>query len=337
MNIVQVLGGNEDGGLEKHVIELCNDLAKRSHKVTLISHKRYESFLDKGVAFRELDMSVSRYSPFMLFKLVKILNSLEYEIIHTHANKATQIVNSMRTFLKHPKIVSTLHSYKKNLSMFEKSDFVISVSDKVGQRLTNVKKATIYNGIEPKDITNKEELYSKYNVKEGDCIVSSIGRLVDVKGFDILLEAFIGIDAKLLIVGEGKEEENLKNLTKKLALEEQVLFTGFVKNVEEIIAISDLVVIASKKEGFPYTFVETTLHNKPIISTDVSDIAQIIDNRYIVNYGDVKGLHEKISYFRDNFKECNSDFLSVYEFAQQNLTREKMVDKTIEIYKKVLH
>ena len=152
MRVCQVLAGNEDGGLEKHTVELSKELKRRNIDVTIIAHKKFKDEFD-GVKFISFDLTKSRNNIFMLLSLYKILKKENFDIIHTQANKATSIIVKLKYFLN-SKIVSTLHSYKKNLSPFYKSDYVITVSKKIGEKLNIKNKTTIYNGIKFKDISD---------------------------------------------------------------------------------------------------------------------------------------------------------------------------------------
>ena len=107
MKICQVLAGIEDGGLEKHTIELSKQLVNRGFDVTVIAHKDFESFFG-NINFIPLDLSKSRNNFFILFKLFKILKKGNFDIIHTQANKATSMVVKLKPFID-SKIIATLH------------------------------------------------------------------------------------------------------------------------------------------------------------------------------------------------------------------------------------
>ena len=63
MHICMVMAGDEEGGLEKHVVELANGLAQAGQKVTLIAHEKYAERVS-GVEFKALDLSKSRKTRF---------------------------------------------------------------------------------------------------------------------------------------------------------------------------------------------------------------------------------------------------------------------------------
>ena len=336
MKICQVLAGNENGGLEKHTIELSKQLVNKGFDVTVIAHKDFaESF--ENINFIALDLSKSRNNFFILFKLYKILKKGKFDIIHTQANKATSMVTKIKSFIN-AKIVSTLHSYKKNLSAFEKSDFVITVSNKIGLRLRNEKKVTIYNGIEFNEIEKIDDVFQKYNISKNKFLITSVGRLCDVKRFDLLIKSIKNLDVFCILVGDGENKNSLVELTKKENIQEKVLFTGNIENIDvkKILSISKLFVITSDREGFPYVFIESLLCKIPVISTDVSDIKDIIGEDYIVPFNKYNKLNEKINYIKNNYDEVLEDFQEKFDYAQNRFTIENMVNETIEVYKEVL-
>ena len=337
MKICQVLAGNEDGGLEKHTIELSKQLVNRGFDVTVIAHKDFESFFE-NINFIPLDLSKSRNNFFILFKLYKILKKGNFDIIHTQANKATSMVIKIKSFIN-AKIVSTLHNYKRNLTAFEKSDFVITVSDNIGKNLKTKKRTTIYNGISFNNSDNLNiNLYEKYNIPENKFIICSVARLTKVKRFELILSAIKDLDLHLILVGSGDEENNLKKETQRLNIKDKVTFTGNLENIEvkKIISSSSLFVMSSDNEGFPYTFVETMFCKTPFISTPVSDMEKLLGDKYTIPFSNVEKLSDKIEYIKDNYDEVLKDFQEKFEYAQNKFTIENMVDETIDIYKKVL-
>ena len=331
MRVVQVLGGAEDGGLEKHVIELSKELKKRNIDISVIAHKKFKNEF-KDVNFIELDLSKGRNNPLMLYKLYTILKKESFDIIHTQANKATDMVIKLKPFLS-SKIVSTLHNYKNNLKSFEKSDFVITVSDKIGENLKTKNKTTIYNGIAVKEI-KKIDLYQEFNIPKSKFVLCSVGRFVDVKKFDILIESIKETDVHLILVGDGYNKEQLVRLSNS----KQVTFTGYLdqKKTKEIVNSSHIFVMTSQREGFPYTFVESMFCQTPFISTPVSDIEKFITPKYIVPFNDKKKLRKKILYAKDNYDQVLQDFNPIFKLAKEKFSVENMTNSVIDIYIKVL-
>ncbi|MFH4377113.1 glycosyltransferase, partial [Acinetobacter baumannii] len=74
MHICMVMAGDEEGGLEKHVVELANGLAQAGQKVTLIAHEKYAERVS-GVEFKALDLSKSRKNPILLWQLYQTIKA----------------------------------------------------------------------------------------------------------------------------------------------------------------------------------------------------------------------------------------------------------------------
>lgn len=320
MKICQVLAGNEDGGLEKHTIELSHELQKEGLDITVIAHKKFADAFT-NIHFIPLDLSKGRHNLVILFKLYQIFKKEKFNIIHTQANKATAMVIKLKPFLQ-SKIVSTLHNYKKNLNPFYHADFVITVSDKIGEKLQIPNKVTIYNGLNfHKRDDLQIDLHQKYGIDQNKFIICTVARLTRAKRFDILLNALKGTDVHLVLVGGGEDEEDLKQLAKDLYIEDDVTFTGNLDNheVQQIIFSSKLFVMTSDNEGFPYTFIETMFCNTPFLSTPVSDIEKIIGKKYIVPFGDAEKVSAQIDFIKNNYKEVLKEYQKILVFQKKNL------------------
>jgi len=113
-----------------------------------------------------------------------------------------------------------------------------------------------------------------------------VGSLIKRKHADRLLEIFSKVKEKteqthlqLWIVGEGPEEESLKILTQRLNLSDQVKFWGQRRDVPELLAQSDVLVLLSENEGFPNVALEAMANGVPVIISDVAGSGEIITHR----------------------------------------------------------
>lgn len=333
------MAGNEDGGLEKHTIELSKQLKNRGYDVSVIAHKDFAPFFE-GINFIFLDLSKGRNNFFILYKLYKILKKEKFDIIHTQANKATSMVIKLKKYINNSKIVSTLHNYKSNLSAFEKSDFAITVSDKISENLKNKNKKTIYNGITfDKSLDLKDDLNKRFNIDEDKFIICSVARFTKVKRFELLIKALEKLNVHLILVGDGTEFNALKKLSQDLNIENKITFTGAIENneVKNIVYNSLLFVMTSDNEGFPYTFVESMFCKTPFISTPVSDMKKILGEKYIIEFNNVINIIEKVNYVKDNYEVVLNEFQEKFIFSEKEFTVKNMVDETIKVYKKVLN
>ena len=110
----------------------------------------------------------------------------------------------------------------------------------------------------------------------------SIGNLVPSKGHDILIRAAAALpDARILIVGEGPQAESLRALARQLDVADRVSLLGALPHEElpELYSASDVLVLASEREGWPNVLLEAMACGTPVLSTAVSGATEIITCR----------------------------------------------------------
>ena len=80
------------------------------------------------------------------------------------------------------------------------------------------------------------------------------------------------------IVGAGEDEKKLKNLAKKLGVEDKVIFAGYNKNIKTYLLRSDLGILSSRWEGFGLVSVEMLSSGLPLVATNVYGLKEITQN-----------------------------------------------------------
>ncbi len=132
-----------------------------------------------------------------------------------------------------------------------------------------------------------------------------IGRLVDRKGVDILIEAFARYhandpDSALIVVGDGQERDAYEKLAAGTAAKESIIFTGFLSGEVRyaLLARADVCVIPSinvgdQSEGLPVVFMEALLYGKTAVISDETGAHEVAEdgvNAFIVRAGSVDAL-----------------------------------------------
>lgn len=165
--------------------------------------------------------------------------------------------------------------------LYNKADKIITVSNEIKIDLVekfNIdenKVEVIYNPFDYKLIKSlsKESIEDEYKEIFNNQVVINIGRLTESKGQWNLIKSFYELKktnptCKLIILGKGELEQDLKKLTKKLKLENDVFFLGFHKNPFKFIANADVFALTSRHEGFPMCLAEAMICGTPIVSVD---------------------------------------------------------------------
>ena len=267
MKIVHLVLSETFAGIEQHVDELLSN--NLTENPILICNESIADYFDKNIMIYKIN-NISRRSLFGKYKLNKILKKINPDIVHTHGSKTTSLISSInRNKYKH---VATVHGVKKNKSMYEKSDFVIGVSQNTIEGINNLSRV-ITNWWYPK--------LSKFN-KKNKKYALAIGRLEKIKGFDLLISSWINIKTNLIIIGSGKEKQNLINLINKKNLTEKISILDNIKKDELINFYRDAssLIISSRDEGGPRVALEALYLGVPVLSTDVGHMNYILPRNY---------------------------------------------------------
>jgi len=337
MKICQVLCSRGAGGLERHFVDLCNRLAER-HDIIAIAHPEFRASLNAQVRFEPLDMSGWRYNPLVLTRLYGVLRRHHPDIVHAQANKAAAMVGLLRRAIR-AKRVATVHNLKRDTRMFRSFDQVIAVSRQAAAQLKHSHVEVIFNGIVPPTLPLKADhqyLCASLGVELPQPTVISVGRLVPAKGFDVLLRAWTDVKASLVIVGDGPQRSALEKLARELALSDRVIFAGFRQDVPALLAGADLMVIASRNEGFPYVLVEGLHVRQVVVATRVPGAMDVLPESFMVDYGAPEQLAAAVRRVLADVEAARRIFAPVWELAARELSLARMAEKTEQVYQKAL-
>jgi glycosyltransferase involved in cell wall biosynthesis len=165
---------------------------------------------------------------------------------------------------------------------------LVVVSKSVGELYTEKERhklRVVYNGID-QDFFNPalydaDKIRTGFGVRPDQPVISVIGRLHSSKNHDDLLKATRTLverwpDLQVLVVGDGPLEEEIKGRIDELGLELNVRLLGYMEDVREVLAASDLMVLPSEHEAFGRAVVEAMLMEKPVVATNVGGLPELI-------------------------------------------------------------
>lgn len=329
MNICLVMAGDEEGGLEKHVVELAAGLAERGHHVSLIAHEKYRARLHPTIGFYAVNLAKSRRNLIVLFQLWYVLRQISPDVVHAHGNKAAAMVGPLLRWLNVGS-VATLHSKKNKTKMFAPFDQVIAVSAIAAQTLQHPHIQVVLNGIASPIINACKKISPP--------MVLAVGRLVAVKGYDVLLHAWakLAVPAQLWIAGEGQQHAKLSQLIQSLGLAQHVQLLGQRDDIAQLMRQATVHVISSHYEGGPYTLAEALLVDTPVVGTDVGMMADFVPAIYRCTFNDSDALAHVLMQALQHSDQLLQDFLPVFEQAKQRLTLSAMLDQVEQVYQDVI-
>lgn len=371
VKVLHLISGGDKGGAKTHVFTLLSALME-DIEINVIC------FME-GIFYQEIkNMPIPsmlikqryRNDLTILTKLIKHIRTNRYDIIHAHGARANFIASLLRPFVKIP-MITTVHSdyrmdftqniYKKmvftelNAVSLRFLDYYIAVSNSfkdmlVERKFNKDKIYTVYNAIDfnmevsymPKGEFLK--LHDLTEKAENKTIIGIIGRFDKVKGHEVFIKSAFEIlktnsNVLFLLAGEGADQNNLKNLTKTLGIQEHIVFMGFIDDIFSFINAIDINVMSSYSESFPYVILEGGFMKKATVSTAVGGIPDLIkegETGFLAQAGNHVELSEKILKFINDETLRDKLGLNLYNYAKENFSRESMKNRHIEIYKDVL-
>lgn len=270
--IIEVSSDTNIGGAGKCLLTLLEnfDYERFEVKVVLPENSLLKPHIDKmkipvievkGIADKSLDFGA-------VSELKRIFKTEKPDLVHTHASMSARIAAKQAG----AKIVYTRHSVfppskkisrglGKKINGFVNNslaDGIIAVAEAAKENLTDTgisadKITVILNGVDgltPAAPEEKDAIRKRFGVKDGEKVVSIVARLEDIKGHEYFIEAAdeilkSGIKARFFIAGTGSYESVLKEKVKRLNLEKNVIFTGFISDVDKLMNITDVQANAS--------------------------------------------------------------------------------------------
>lgn len=129
----------------------------------------------------------------------------------------------------------------------------------------------------------KDNLRKEFGISKDDTVITYVAELIPRKNQSFLIDAMKDIvtknkNVKLLLVGTGALKEQYENQIKSLNLNDNVILTGYRKDVPKIFRITDIGVSTSKQEGLPINLVEAMLSEVPVVASNVRGNNEIVEN-----------------------------------------------------------
>lgn len=312
------------GGSGVVATELGIMMANRGHELHYISSSIPFRFLDahRNIYFHEVTIegySVFKYPPYdiaLANRIAQVIETKKLDLLHVHYAMPHAVSAALGKDMAGSNIgvITTLHGTDVTILGHDpglrntvryginKSTVVTAVSESLKQETIELIKPdkeiqTIYNFIDEKTYIPLDpgKLKSDLDILADEKVIIHISNFRDVKNIPDIVKSFKTIietiDAKLLLVGEGPEKENIVKLVDELELQKHVIFTGKRNDMSELLAISDMMFHLSEKEAFGLVLLEALACGVPSVATDRGGIPEVIEdgvNGFLVPFGDVE-------------------------------------------------
>lgn len=219
--------------------------------------------------------------------LIKILKERKYDVVHIHGNSCTTYLELSSTVKAHiPLKIVHIHNVKNNFKIINfllkkyinnKSDIRLSCSEQAGEWIFYKKFYVMKNIINTNEFRfsfeNRQLIRDIYNINNDIFLIGMVGRLNEQKNQQFIIKNFQKIkkiipNSKLMIVGSGPLENDLKEIAMHSDFANDILFTGFKSNINMFMSAFDLLVFPSKFEGFGMVAVEAQIAGLHVISSN---------------------------------------------------------------------
>lgn len=258
------------------------------------------------------------------YKLIKSLcENNHYDIVHCHSPIGGVVTRlACKNVRKEgTKVVYTAHGFHffkgapiKNWLIFypiEKlcakyTDMLITINKEdyeVARKFPAINIVKIPGiGIHTEEFKNRlvdiKEKRAEFGISKDDFIFMSVGQISKRKNHEVIIKALSLIEdkkVKYLIIGFGELENQLKDLVKKLNLEDRVIFGGYRKDIKELLHIANGFAFPSRQEGLPVALMEAMSVGQPVICSRIRGNTDLIEDGkggYLYDYNDYRGFAE---------------------------------------------
>lgn len=367
------------GGSGVVATELGIELANRGHDIHFISYSQPIRLIEDHprIHFHEVEVSqypLFQYPPYDLAlatRMAEVAQVYELDLLHVHyaiphsvsALLARQMLANARNGAKRKlPFVTTLHGTDITLIgldrsylpitrfSIEQSDGVTAISDYLKER--TVKEFDVQNEINVIPNFVNCDLYTRNNkhaddrAKYADAnerILVHLSNFRPVKRVCDVVEIFDRVQkkvpARLMMIGDGPDRANAEYLVRKKGLQKRVCFLGKTDNVENKLAIADLMLMPSELESFGLAALEAMACKVPAISTNVGGVPELIEHGksgMLAEVGDVETMAKYAIDLLSDEKALRTMGESARFQAQSHFCATKIIAKYEALYARVL-
>lgn len=285
--------------------------------------------LDKDVNIYEIPFKRNPIHPSnvkALKKLIKLQSKNEYDIVHVHTPTAGVYGRLLKIKFPKLKTIYTAHGfhfydgapmqnwliyYPIERVMAKLTDTIITMNNEDYERAKkfNINETYKVNGVgvdlSKYSMSNIDirAVRESNNLKDNDFVILMIAEVNKNKNHKQMIDAIKilkkrGIDnIKVICTGQGPMLDEINNYIYERNLENNIKMLGYRTDINKLIAICDIGILMSYREGLPRNIMELMACGKPVIGTNIRGIRDLIkDNKngYLVNVGDSKDTADKI-------------------------------------------
>lgn len=313
-----------------------------------------DEFKDIGITVHAL--GCSRWNlPLAAFRLRTFLSRKNPAVVHAHAGRGAMLAPLCAPVST--KVFTTFHNVASGFSFPTRKGRLLTdrwltgrtcVSEAVNEswRAFGINNAaTVYNPVDVSrykiDTAAAGTVRKEFNIPEDVKLLLNVGRLTFAKAQDVLLDAVAALkkqqnnDFRLIIAGQGPDEEKLKARAKELGLEETVYFAGFRKDVQKLLAAADIFVFPSRWEGLPVTALEAMAAGTVVLASDIKPTKEYLTDGVsglVTPVNDAKKLSDCLNNLLNNKAKRERFAAAGQAYVRQYFAPEYIARQYLSIY-----
>lgn len=331
----------------------------------------------EGVRFIDWRHATRSWAPISdmraFVELVRILRREKFDLVHTHNPKPGILGRVAARIAKVPIVVNTVHGlYATPSDRFLKRLLVLS-AERIAARFSDLelyqseediewakraslaspsKLALLGNGTDLSSYSPAavppgriSELRDELGIAADAVVVGTVGRLVAEKGFHEFLYSARQIrrshpNVRFLWVGPSDpEKKDSISLSRVASNESPIIFTGWREDVRDLLAVIDVFVLASWREGLPRSAVEAAAMGKPMVLTDIRGCREVVTDGLegtLVPPRNVGSLHSAIERFVDDAELRARMGVAARLKALAKFDEDRVAEVVVDHYKRLI-
>jgi glycosyltransferase involved in cell wall biosynthesis len=302
--------------------------------------------------------------------IARIARSWKPHIVHTHTAKAGLVGRlAALTVRPRPLIVHTYHGHvlegyfsrpasaaftQMERRLADVSDRLVAVSTATADDLVRLGVApperfeVVPLGLELEDYLalppgRSGPFRAELGLDDDALLATFVGRMVAIKRVDVLLDAFAAARRSapalvLAVVGDGPERQAAEERARALGLGDAVRFTGYRRDLPEILGGTDVAVLSSDNEGTPVSLIEAAAAALPLVSTRAGGVADVVPDAagVLVARGDAAALGDAIARLAADPERREAMGAAARAHAAERFTPEQLVRRVADLYDRLL-
>lgn len=309
--ILHIINSSGLGGAESIVAEIIKNRGDFCFCLKKDEVQRFDESNDR--IYFGTTSSFYKCNPLVFYRLIKLIRKIHPEILHIHLGISLIYAYFIKLLFPKLKLIYHEHGeiqYNRDLKLFlkfakNKIDVFIAVSYSINEQLKDcgVSEEKI---IILRSFVDFNKFYpQKYNLKKQEqFVIGFAGRIIDIKGWIVLIKATYlvskkNLPIKLLIAGDGIQKKEMLQMIKKMGIEKNVNYLGYIADVNSFYSLIDCLVVPSYFEASPMSIMEAQAMGVLVLASSIDSVKELIlnnTNGVLFERGNVQDLYNKIIY-----------------------------------------